>query len=85
MKKLRGVPKVFNNGQGGLMDIQLHPDYAKNGWIYLTYAKPDGNKEGGTVVSTRKTERQCTCNLEELFKATPTSSSGIAFWFAHCV
>src|SRR5215218_741961 len=39
-EKLSGVPKVFNQGQGGLLDIKLHPDYAKNGWIYITYSKP---------------------------------------------
>jgi glucose/arabinose dehydrogenase len=27
-------------GQGGLLDIRLHPDYAKNGWIYLAISKP---------------------------------------------
>ena len=25
-------------GQGGLMDIELHPDYKNNGWIYISYA-----------------------------------------------
>ena len=32
-EKLSGVPKVFAEGQGGLLDIKLHPDYAKNKWI----------------------------------------------------
>src|SRR5258705_10371264 len=39
-EKLSGVPEVFNQGQGGLMDIQLHPDYKNNHWIYISYAKP---------------------------------------------
>src|SRR3954454_20143548 len=33
-QKLLGVPSVFNEGQGGLLDIAVHPDYAKNNWIY---------------------------------------------------
>src|SRR5688500_2176085 len=44
--KLTGVPKVFNDGQGGLLDIKLHPDYNRNKWIYISYAKP---VEGGAT------------------------------------
>lgn len=34
-----GLPRVDAEGQGGLMDVVLHPDFAKNGWIYWTYAQ----------------------------------------------
>lgn len=34
------VPRVFARGQGGLMDIRLHPSHAENGWIYLSFSKP---------------------------------------------
>lgn len=78
-EKVSGVPKVFTNGQAGLMDIQLHPDYSKNGWIYLTYSKPNGDKEGGTVVARAKLKGNALVELEELFKATPASSSGVHF------
>ncbi len=39
--KVEGTPKVRNVGQGGMMDITIHPDYAKgngNDWVYLAYA-----------------------------------------------
>jgi glucose/arabinose dehydrogenase len=35
-----GVPPVWSEGQGGLMDVAVHPDYASNGWIYLSYSHP---------------------------------------------
>jgi len=35
-----GVPKVWAEGQGGLLDAAVHPDYAANGWIYLSYSDP---------------------------------------------
>ena len=41
---IEGTPEVFSFGQGGLLDIELHPDYPKNGWIYLAYVEP---KNGG--------------------------------------
>ncbi|WJI24114.1 PQQ-dependent sugar dehydrogenase [Thermosynechococcus sp. B0] len=35
---IRGVPPVFAQGQGGLLDVALHPRFAENNWVYLTYA-----------------------------------------------
>src|SRR5688500_18822053 len=46
--KLAGVPKVFSVGQGGLLDIKLHPNYKKNKWIYIAYSKP---VEGGATTA----------------------------------
>lgn len=77
-EKISGVPQVYDKGQGGLMDIQLHPNYAQNGWIYLTYSKPDGNN-GGTVIARAKLQGNALVNWEELFKAQPTTSSGVHF------
>jgi glucose/arabinose dehydrogenase len=37
---VEGLPEIRAGGQGGLLDIRLHPDYAKNGWIYLAFSKP---------------------------------------------
>lgn len=33
-----GVPRVVDRGQGGLMDVAVHPDFAKNGWIFLSFS-----------------------------------------------
>ncbi len=33
-----GIPEVLHEGQGGLMDVNMGPDYKKNGWIYLSYS-----------------------------------------------
>lgn len=35
---LAGTPKVRNRGQGGLMDIALHPKFSENGWVYLAFS-----------------------------------------------
>ncbi len=37
---IANVPEVVDRGQGGLLDVRLHPGYAQNGWIYLSYSKP---------------------------------------------
>lgn len=35
--------RVPEDGQGGLLDVAVHPDYATNGWIYFTYSSPGDN------------------------------------------
>ncbi len=39
-KPVSGVPTVAASGQGGLLDVALHPQFAQNRFVYLTYAKP---------------------------------------------
>ena len=72
------IPDVFVHGQGGLMDIKLHPDYDDNGWIYLSYAKK-GEGGGGTVIARTKLVENKFTVLEELFTAQPLSESGVHF------
>ncbi|MBS1708025.1 MAG: PQQ-dependent sugar dehydrogenase [Armatimonadetes bacterium] len=43
---ITGLPKLVELGQGGLMDAIPHPDYAKNGWLYLAIADPKKNGGG---------------------------------------
>jgi glucose/arabinose dehydrogenase len=39
---VKGLPKVWEKQDGGLFDIEVHPDYAKpgNGWLYISYSEP---------------------------------------------
>lgn len=46
---VEGTPEVWAHGQGGLMEVALHPDYEENGWIYLAYNK-QGGEAGGRAV-----------------------------------
>jgi glucose/arabinose dehydrogenase len=53
---IAGIPKVYASGQGGLMDVKLHPDYAKpgvaGGWVYLTLSDPK-TIDGRQVTTTK--------------------------------
>lgn len=40
-----GSPQVYERGQGGLMDIALHPDFSNNKKVYFTYSKEIGSKQ----------------------------------------
>ncbi|RME66153.1 MAG: PQQ-dependent sugar dehydrogenase, partial [Alphaproteobacteria bacterium] len=48
---LAGVPAVDYGGQGGLGDIALHPDFADNGMIYLSYAEAGADDTRGAAVA----------------------------------
>jgi glucose/arabinose dehydrogenase len=52
-KVVRGTPPVDHDSQAGLFDVVLHPDFAKNGWIYLAYSHPQKNASGRNVSLTR--------------------------------
>jgi len=43
-KPVEGLPEIAAYGQGGLLDVALHPRYAETGWVYLSYA---ARGEGG--------------------------------------
>src|SRR5688572_6472061 len=77
-ERISNVPAVVANGQGGLLDIKLHPDYATNGWIYLTYSKP-GEGGAATTVTRAKLDGSSLTSIEELFTAQPYVSTGHHF------
>jgi aldose sugar dehydrogenase len=78
--EVKNVPKVYSRGQGGLLDIALHPDYAKNGWIYITYAAEEGEGAGGNTKLIRaKLQDGSLTQIELLYKATPNSTKGQHF------
>lgn len=75
-----GVPEVYVRGQGGLLDIVLHPDYKNNGWIYITYSSSEGEGDGGNtaIMRAQLSENQLT-NKEVLYKASPNTTKGQHF------
>ena len=77
---INGLPEVYLHGQGGLLDIELHPDYHQNGWLYITYASADGKGYGGNTALIRaKLKGNKLTNLEHLYKASPNSRAGQHF------
>src|SRR5690606_23342331 len=78
--KIEGLPDVTVQGQGGLMDVVLHPDYESNGWIYFSYASSEGEGEGAnTAIARAKLSGNAFTDLEVLYKAGPNSEKGQHF------
>ena len=65
-----GVPPVLAQGQGGLLDVVAHPDFATNRLLYISYSKPYGTEEGATTAIIRaRFEGDALHDVEELFVA----------------
>lgn len=65
-----GVPEVLAEGQGGLLDLTLHPDFSANRLLYLAYSKPYADEEGATTAIARaRYEDGALHDFEELFVA----------------
>ena len=70
---VRGMPAVFG-GEGGLLDVALHPQYAegKNDWIYLTYGDKSPDGLGMTAVLRGRLRDGALVDQQQIFKADPS-------------
>jgi glucose/arabinose dehydrogenase len=72
---VKNIPKVLNEGQGGLMEVAVDPDYSQNGWIYLAFShvldKKAGEDRPGamTKIVRGKIENNTWTNEQVLFEA----------------
>lgn len=67
---LGGVPAVYYRGQGGLLDVALHPDFAANGLVYVSYSHGDRRDSATRVARGRLTDDALT-DLDVVFTARP--------------
>lgn len=77
---IEGTPPVWYEGQGGLMDVVLHPQYDQNGWIYLTLSDPAAGGAMTKVVRGKVRDNQW-LDQEDIFVAPKRfySRSGVHF------
>lgn len=64
-----GVPAVFYQGQGGLLDVVAHPEFASNRMLYLSYSKPLSGNESTTAVIRGRYQDGALHDVEEVFEA----------------
>lgn len=71
---ITGLPAVVDAGQGGLLDVQLDPDYPSSPWIYWSYAEPVVNAEAGlagTAVARGRLTELVMSNVQVIFRQVP--------------
>ena len=79
-KEILGLPKIYVRGQGGLLDVAIHPDFKSNGIIYFTAAiNIEGDSGGNTALYLAKLEGYELRNVKLLYKAIPNTKKGQHF------
>lgn len=77
---VRGVPTVMAKGQGGLLDISLHPDFANNRHVYLTYAAGSEDANRTTLARGRLSEDGTELtDVQTLYEVKPDKPGGQHF------
>ena len=75
---IKGLPKISEHGQGGLLDVLVHPEFKSNHWIYLSYAKGE-KRRFGTEVLRAKLNGENLSETETIFIAQPKVSGSRHF------
>lgn len=76
LTEITGLPPILDDGQGGLMDIIIHPDFRKNKLVYITYSaikEEDGRKLSTTAIFKAKLEGNALTQGQVIFEAFPYS------------
>ena len=73
-----GVPAVYTNGQGGLLDVALDPDFATDPWVYLSFSEP-GEVGGGTAVARGRLAGGKLTDVAVIFRQEPKLDAGQHF------
>lgn len=75
---IAGVPEVWARGQGGLLDVVPHPDFATNRLVYLSYSKP-GDAGATTAVIRGEFDGSSLRNVEQIFEADAWAGTPVHF------
>ena len=77
--EVEGIPSIYERGQGGLMDIELHPNFKENNLIFLSYASGDRESGGNTAIASANLVDGKLINLKVLYKGEENTTRGQHF------
>ena len=73
--EIKNAPEVVYKNQGGLLDMELHPNYSNNGWIYFSFSGniEKDDKGANTTIMRAKLDQGQLVDQEIIYKATPNT------------
>ena len=77
-KAIPGLPPVVADGQGGWLDVVVHPQFSKNRWIYLSYSAPKSDGSATRVIRAKLSDRGLS-QITNIFEAKPATNSSHHF------
>ncbi|NNM20106.1 MAG: PQQ-dependent sugar dehydrogenase [Gammaproteobacteria bacterium] len=75
---ISGVPEVYRDSQGGLFDVALHPDFAANQTLYLSYAEGPARKNATTVARARLDGEQL-ADVKVIYSVSPRKDTPVHY------
>jgi aldose sugar dehydrogenase len=79
LHRLSGIPSVAVVGQGGLLDVAIHPEYPRTGLVYFTFARPVSTNGAGTAVGRARLDGTALRDWETIFTMSPAGRGGFHF------
>ena len=77
---IKNLPEIISKNQGGLLDIELHPNYSENKWIYISYSSSNDKNEGtNTSILRFKLNGNQATNQQIIYKALPNSKRSLHY------
>ena len=76
---ISGLPKVFADGQGGLLDVVLDPDFVSNQRIWLSFAEPGDGDTAGTAVATATLGSVAMTDVQVIYRQLPKLEGSMHF------
>lgn len=73
---VEGVPTILFRGQGGLLDVVPHPNFASNRLLYLSYSKPVNDSGATTAVARGRFENDRLVDVQDIFVADTRPGTG---------
>ena len=73
LNTIKGLPAIKASGQGGLLDLELHPDYENSGWLYFAFSSPNKGDDNlvNTAIMRARLKGNELVDKELVFKAFP--------------
>lgn len=79
MTKIEGLPKITVKGQGGLLDVAVHPKFKTNRLIYISYAEAEAENQVNTSIAKAELRDGKLVNLKRIVHALPNTNTGVHF------
>lgn len=76
---ISGLPKIAVGGQGGLLDVIVHPDFTTNGWLYFSYSKENSKGNKSTAIMRAKLDGNNLTEQKDIYIAQAYGSKGVHF------
>lgn len=77
--EVKGVPKVYSAGQGGLLDVRVHPEFKTNNLIYFSFSEPIGKDESTTALGMATLKGNELSNYKKLFSGHAPNDNDIHY------